>query len=185
VNRVVLEGDKAVGVEVMRDGKPMVIRAGKEIVLSAGGFNTPTPGVAVNVVNLKGEPVIDEIGELAVLEPFVGMTRSFWQEDERYLETYWRTVPGIWIHGDLAIRKPTGDFFLRGRSDDTLKLAGKRIGPAEIENVLLELEGVSECAAIGAAGQTHQWCCRRPDKKASLCGCTMMMSSFGKRPTVS
>jgi len=42
----------------------------------------------------------------------------------------------------------------------------------------------SECAAIGAAGQTHQWCCLRPDKKASLCGCTMMMSSFGKRPTV-
>ena len=114
-----------------------------------GGFNTPTPGVEVDVVNLKGEPVVDEIGELAVLAPFVGMTRSFWQEDERYLETYWRTVPGIWIHGDLAIRKPTGDFFLRGRSDDTLKLAGKRIGPAEIENVLMELPGVSECAAIG------------------------------------
>ena len=114
-----------------------------------GGFNTPTPGVAVDVVNLKGEPVVDEIGELAVLEPFVGMTRSFWQEDERYLDTYWRTVPGIWIHGDLAIRKPSGDFFLRGRSDDTLKLAGKRMGPAEIENVLMELPGVSECAAIG------------------------------------
>ena len=114
-----------------------------------GGFNTPTPGVAVDVVNLKGEPVVDEVGELAVLEPFVGMTRSFWQEDERYLDTYWRTVPGIWIHGDLAIRKPTGDFFLRGRSDDTLKLAGKRMGPAEIENVLMELPGVSECAAIG------------------------------------
>src|SRR5204863_5526723 len=76
-------------------------------------------------------------------------TKSFWQDDERYLDTYWRTVPGIWIHGDLAVRTPTGDFFLRGRSDDTLKLAGKRIGPAEIENVLLELPGVSECAAIG------------------------------------
>jgi acetyl-CoA synthetase len=77
------------------------------------------------------------------------MTRSFWQDDERYLETYWRTIPGIWVHGDLALKKPTGEFFLRGRSDDTLKLAGKRIGPAEIENVLMELPGVSECAAIG------------------------------------
>ena len=66
-----------------------------------------------------------------------------------FTRAYWRTTPGLWIHGDLAIRKPSGDFFLRGRSDDTLKLAGKRVGPAEIENVLLELPGVSECAAIG------------------------------------
>ena len=114
-----------------------------------GGFNTATPGINVDVVNAKGESVVDEVGELAIREPFVGMTKSFWQDDERYLETYWRTTPGIWIHGDLAIRKPSGDFFLRGRSDDTLKLAGKRVGPAEIENVLLELPGVSECAAIG------------------------------------
>ncbi len=114
-----------------------------------GGFNTATPGIAVDVVNADGKPVVDEIGELAVLEPFVGMTRSFWNDDERYLDTYWRTIPGIWIHGDLAIRTASGDFFLRGRSDDTLKLAGKRIGPAEIENVLMELPGVSECAAIG------------------------------------
>ena len=114
-----------------------------------GSFNTATPGVAVDVVNATGVPIVDEVGELAIMAPFVGMTRSFWQDDERYLETYWRTIPGIWVHGDLALKKPTGDFFLRGRSDDTLKLAGKRIGPAEIENVLLELAGVSECAAIG------------------------------------
>jgi len=117
--------------------------------IPSGGFNTATPGVSVDVVNADGKPIVDEVGELAVLAPFVGMTKSFWQDDERYLDTYWRTVPGIWIHGDLAIRKRTGEFFLRGRSDDTLKLAGKRIGPAEIENVLLELPGVSECASIG------------------------------------
>lgn len=114
-----------------------------------GGFNTASPGIAVDVVDATGRPVVDEVGELAVLGPFVGMTRSFWQDDARYLETYWRTVPGMWIHGDLAIRKPAGDFFLRGRSDDTLKLAGKRIGPAEIEEVLMEIPAVSECAAIG------------------------------------
>src|SRR4029453_12476573 len=117
--------------------------------IPSGGFNTPTPGVSVDVVNADGKPIVDEVGELAVLAPFVGMTKSFWQDDARYLDTYWRTVPGIWIHGALAIRTPTGEFFLRGRSDDTLKLAGKRIGPAEIENVLLELPGVSECASIG------------------------------------
>jgi acetyl-CoA synthetase len=114
-----------------------------------GGFNTATPGIAVDVVDASGQSIVDEVGELAIRAPFVGMTKSFWQDDERYLETYWRTIPGLWIHGDLAIRNANGDFFLRGRSDDTLKLAGKRIGPAEIENVLMELPGVSECAAIG------------------------------------
>jgi acetyl-CoA synthetase len=117
--------------------------------IQAGGFNTASPGIDVDVVDLQGRPVVDEIGELAVREPFVGMTRSFWEDDARYLETYWQTVPGIWIHGDLAIRTRNGDFFLRGRSDDTLKLAGKRLGPAEVEEVMLELPGVSEAAAIG------------------------------------
>jgi acetyl-CoA synthetase len=117
--------------------------------IQAGGFNTASPGIDVDVVDLQGRPVVDEIGELAVREPFVGMTRSFWEDDARYLETYWQTVPGIWIHGDLAVRTRNGDFFLRGRSDDTLKLAGKRLGPAEVEEVMLELPGVSEAAAIG------------------------------------
>ena len=114
-----------------------------------GGFNTACPGIAMDVVNAAGTPILDEVGELVVREPFVGMTNSFWRDDERYLDTYWRTIPGIWVHGDLAIRNEKGEFFMRGRSDDTLKLAGKRIGPAEIENVLMELEGVTECAAIG------------------------------------
>lgn len=114
-----------------------------------GGFNTACPGVMLDVVDASGRPVVDEVGELVVREPFVGMTKSFWQDDERYLETYWRTIPGLWVHGDLAIRNARGEFFLKGRSDDTLKLAGKRIGPAEIENVLMELDGVVECAAIG------------------------------------
>ena len=114
-----------------------------------GGFNTACPGIEVDVCDAAGRPLVDEVGELVVREPFVGMTRSFWNDDERYLETYWRTIPGIWVHGDLAIRNAKGEFFLRGRSDDTLKLAGKRVGPAEIENVLMELDGVVECAAIG------------------------------------
>jgi acetyl-CoA synthetase len=105
--------------------------------------------VAVDVANARGDPVTGTVGELVVREPFVGMTQSFWHDDERYLDTYWRAIPGIWVHGDLALRTPEGDFFMMGRSDDTLKVAGKRIGPAEVEQVVLELPEVSEAAAIG------------------------------------
>jgi acetyl-CoA synthetase len=115
----------------------------------AGGFNTTCPGVEVDVIDEKGNSVYDEVGELAIRAPFVGMTKSFWEDDERYLDTYWRTIPGIWVHGDLAVQDRDGNFFLKGRSDDTLKLAGKRTGPAEIEDVLIELPDVVEVAAIG------------------------------------
>ena len=115
------------------------------------GFNGRSPGVAVEVVDSDGTPVTGVVGELAVLSPFVGMTSAFWQDEERYLDTYWRTVPGMWIHGDLAIRDQTGNFFLLGRSDDTIKVAGKRVGPAEVEEILVEIPGVREAAVIGAA----------------------------------
>ena len=117
--------------------------------IPSGGFNSACPGIEMDVVDPEGRSIVDQVGELVVRAPFVGMTNSFWRDDERYLDTYWRTIPGIWVHGDLAMRNAQGEYFLRGRSDDTLKLAGKRIGPAEIENVLMELEGVFECAAIG------------------------------------
>jgi acetyl-CoA synthetase len=112
-------------------------------------FNSVSPGVAADVADADGQPLTGSVGELVVREPFVGMTQSFWQDDARYLETYWRTTPGLWVHGDLALRTPQGDFYLMGRSDDTLKVAGKRLGPAEVEEVVLELPEVSEAAAIG------------------------------------
>ena len=115
------------------------------------GFNTISPGVAADVVNVDGQSVTGEVGELAMRAPFVGMTHSFWHDDERYLETYWQTIPGVWVHGDLVLRTPEGNFFMMGRSDDTLKVAGKRLGPAEVEEVVLELPGVAEAAAIGVA----------------------------------
>lgn len=115
------------------------------------GFNSGSPGVDVAVTNERGERVTEAIGELSVRAPFVGMTQSFWQDDARYLETYWSTVPGIWIHGDLATQDADGTFFMMGRSDDTLKIAGKRLGPAEVEEVVLELGAVSEAAAVGLA----------------------------------
>lgn len=117
------------------------------------GFNTSSPAVDVAVVDDRGAPVTGAIGELAIRAPFVGMTQSFWHDDARYLETYWSAVPGIWIHGDLAIEEADGTFFMMGRSDDTLKIAGKRLGPAEVEEVVLELAPVSEAAAVGLADE--------------------------------
>jgi acetyl-CoA synthetase len=113
------------------------------------GFNTISPGVDVDVVNTEGQPVTGAVGELVIRGAFIGMTQSFWQDDERYLETYWRTLPELWVHGDLALRTEGGDFFIMGRSDDTLKVAGKRLGPAEVEEVALEMPAVAEAAAIG------------------------------------
>lgn len=119
----------------------------RPIVPSA--FNSTSPGVAVDVVAADGASVIDAVGELAVRAPFVGMTQSFWRDKERYLETYWRTIPGLWMHGDLAFKRTDGQLFLRGRSDDTLKIAGKRLGPAEVEDSVLKLPGIIDAAAIG------------------------------------
>ncbi len=112
-------------------------------------FNSASPGIDADVVDSEGQSSRDSVGELAIREPFVGMTQSFWRDDERYVETYWRTLPGMWLHGDLAIHLSNGGFLLRGRSDDTLKVAGKRLGPAEVEEILLDLPAVSEVAAIG------------------------------------
>ncbi|MBW3098184.1 AMP-binding protein [Pseudohoeflea coraliihabitans] len=119
-----------------------------------GGFNARSPGVAVDVVDPSGASVTGTIGELAIRAPFTGMTAAFWQDEERYLETYWQTVPGIWIHGDLAMRTEDGHYFMLGRSDDTIKVAGKRVGPGEVEEILVEIDGVVEAAVIGAEDAT-------------------------------
>jgi len=78
-----------------------------------------------------------------------GMTRGIWRDDERYLDTYWRRFPGVWTHGDWASVDDDGYWFLHGRSDDTLNLAGKRIGPAELESAAVKHPSVVEAAAIG------------------------------------
>ena len=117
--------------------------------IAAASFNTASPSVATDVVDDQGNTLIGSIGELSIRAPFVGMTQSFWQDDERYLDSYWRTNPGQWIHGDLALHDEEGFFYILGRSDDTIKVAGKRLGPAEVEEILLALDSVSEAAAIG------------------------------------
>ena len=110
----------------------------------------PSPGMAVDVVDADGVPVpAGEVGELVCRRPWPGMTRGFWQDDERYLETYWKRFPGVWVHGDWASVDEDGCWYLHGRSDDTLNIAGKRIGPAELESAAVSVPAVLEAAAVG------------------------------------
>ena len=93
--------------------------------------------MAMDVVDADGHAVRGEVGELVCRRPWPGMTRGFWRDPERYLDTYWRRFPGVWTHGDWASVDEDGYWFLHGRSDDTLNIAGKRIGPAELESAAL------------------------------------------------
>ncbi len=112
-------------------------------------FNTVVPGVDAVVLNEQGEPVQGEVGLLCVRNVNPGMTRGFWRDTQRYLETYWSRFEGIWYHGDLSLMDADGFWYILGRADDTLKIAGKRVGPAEIESVLVEHPAVSEAGVIG------------------------------------
>jgi acetyl-CoA synthetase len=109
----------------------------------------PALGMAMDVVDAEGNPVRGEVGELVCRKPFPGMTRGIWKDPERYLEAYWRRMPGMWVHGDWASIDEDGYWFLHGRSDDTLNIAGKRIGPAEIESAAVSHPAVMEAAAVG------------------------------------
>src|SRR5713101_6044097 len=112
-------------------------------------FAGPVPGMAADVVDAGGNSVRGEVGELVIRNPWPGMTRGFWGDRERYLETYWSRFPGVWVHGDWAAVDADGCWYILGRSDDTIKMAGKRIGPAEVESVLVGHAAVSDAAAIG------------------------------------
>jgi acetyl-CoA synthetase len=105
--------------------------------------------MASDVVDDLGNPVRGTVGELVIRQPWIGITRGFWKDPNRYLETYWSRIPDVWIHGDFAAIDEDGHWFILGRSDDTIKVAGKRVGPAEIESVLVSHPAVAEAAAIG------------------------------------
>jgi acetyl-CoA synthetase len=112
-------------------------------------FSGPLPGMAADVVDDRGQPVRGRVGELVLRQPWIGMTRGFWNDPERYMQAYWSRFPDMWVHGDWAAINEDGLWFILGRSDDTLNIAGKRIGPAEVESVLVGHPGISEAAAIG------------------------------------
>ncbi|MDT3444913.1 MULTISPECIES: AMP-binding protein [unclassified Pseudofrankia] len=112
-------------------------------------FNGPLPGMDVTVLDESGQPIVGKIGELAVRNCWPGMTHAFWHDRERYLETYWRRWPDVWQHGDLASVDVHGTWRIHGRSDDVIKVSGRRVGPAEIEAALLRDSRISEAAVVG------------------------------------
>lgn len=111
-------------------------------------FTGPVPGMVADVVDDEGRPVRGGVGELVIREPWVGMTNGFWKDDARYEATYWSRFPDAWVHGDFAEIDADGFWYIRGRSDDTLNVAGKRVGPAELESAAVASGAVKEAAAI-------------------------------------
>ena len=142
--------------------------------IKACSLGGPALGMAMDVVDAEGRSLVGtgEVGELVCRKPFPGMTRGFWRDPDKYLETYWSRIPGVWVHGDWASVDEDGFWFLHGRSDDTLNIAGKRIGPAELESAAVGHPAVREAAAIGVPhevkGETSWiFCCLVPGASAT------------------
>lgn len=113
-------------------------------------FAGEVPGSGIDLVDDAGRSIEGAgIGELVLRRPSIGLTRSLWNDPQRYLESYWEKIPGVWAQGDRAERDGDGFLYIHGRSDDTLKIAGKRVGPAEIETLAAATGRIAEVAAIG------------------------------------
>ncbi len=112
-------------------------------------FSAACPGIAADVVDENGKSVRNAVGELVIKAPWIGMTRGFWKDKQRYLDTYWSRWENVWVHGDFAAIDNDGLWYILGRSDDTIKIAGKRLGPAEVESILVRHGDIVEAAAIG------------------------------------
>jgi acetyl-CoA synthetase len=117
--------------------------------LKACSFSGLCPGIDGDVFDDDGNPVRNQVGELVIKGPWIGMTRGFWKDSERYEETYWSRWKDVWVHGDFAAIDSDGFWYILGRSDDIIKVAGKRLGPAEVESIVVEHPAVMEAAVIG------------------------------------
>jgi acetyl-CoA synthetase len=135
-------------------------------------FSAPLPGMAADVVDDAGNSVRGQVGELVIRQPWIGMTRGFWKDPERYIQAYWSRLPGMWVHGDWAAVDEDGLWYILGRSDDVIKVAGKRLGPAEVESALVKHSAVQEAAAIGVPDEVKGeavvcFCILKPGHAAS------------------
>jgi acetyl-CoA synthetase len=134
----------------------------------------PGLGMDVDVFTDDGQPATrGTVGHLVCKQPAPSMTKSFLHDDARYLETYFSRFPDVWYHGDWARQDEDGSWFVLGRSDDTIKVAGKRVGPAEVEGVLITHPAISEAATIGA-----------PDElKGQVLVCFVVLKPGAAQPT--
>lgn len=127
----------------------VIIGCDVTLPLASCSLGRPMPGMDIDVLDPDGRSLTDEVGELVIKAPFPSMTRGLWNAPDRYVETYWSRYPDTWTHGDWATRTSEGSWFLHGRSDDTLNIAGKRIGPAEYESALVADPDVREACTVG------------------------------------
>lgn len=127
-------------------------------VCSLGGASL---GMDVDVFDGEGNPLRGSVGELVCKQPWPAMTRGILNDPRRFKDSYWSMYPDVWRHGDWAMIDDEGDWFLFGRSDEAINVAGKRLGPAEVESVLVADRRVAEAAAIGVPHETKGeavWC---------------------------
>jgi acetyl-CoA synthetase len=117
--------------------------------MKVGAFSGPCPGIAAEIFDENGQSIRNQVGELVIKGPWLGMTRGFWNDPQRYMDTYWSRYTDVWVHGDWASVDEHNLWYIYGRSDDTIKIAGKRVGPAEVESILVSHPSVIEAAAIG------------------------------------
>jgi len=124
--------------------------------LKPGTLGGPGLGMDIDIVDSAGNSVTEkhERGYLVARDSCPSMTKSLWSGDERYLEEYWSTWEDLWDHGDFAQKDEDGFWFLHGRADDALNVAGRKVGPAEIEGVLAEHDSVNQAAAVGVDDET-------------------------------
>lgn len=118
----------------------------------------PAPGMAVEVVDESGRPVRGQMGYLVCTRPAPSMTRGVWNDPQRYLDTYWSHWPGVWYHGDWASVDADGCWYLHGRADESMNIAGRKVGPAEVEDALMQHPAVAEAAVIGVPDELRGEC---------------------------
>jgi acetyl-CoA synthetase len=130
---------------------PMPINDLKPCTLGGPGL-----GMDIDIVDSDGDSIMEtnERGFLVARDSCPSMTKSLWSGDDRYLEEYWSSWEDLWDHGDWAQMDADGFWFLHGRADDALNVAGRKVGPAEVEGALMEHDAVNQAAAVGAPDDT-------------------------------
>ncbi|MCP4168405.1 MAG: AMP-binding protein [Chloroflexi bacterium] len=126
-----------------------IISGNVHTAVKPAAFSGMIPGMDADVVDSTGNPIRGQVGELVIYQPWLGMTKGFWKDPDRYIESYWSTFPDMWVHGDFTVIDGDGQWYILGRSDDTIKVGGKRLGPAEIESILVSHDAVIEAGVIG------------------------------------
>jgi len=122
--------------------------------LKAGSATKPFPGIIADVVDKKGHSVpTGKGGFLVIKNQWPAMIRTVFNNPDRYVKTYWREIKGVYFTGDMAFRDRDGYFWIQGRTDDVLKIAGHRIGTAEVESAFVSHHQVVEAAVIGVPDQ--------------------------------